>query len=140
MQHHRTGQTDTRKTRLAARQARVGIIANVTVALLPTQPPREIWTRWPKLRSSRRAGWQKNAGQGQQPQQEATLSSNVLKELRRDLRAQAVDIPLATYPNAGLPPDMPLPTPPLRMQPVTALALCVLAGALALIALSFVLN
>jgi hypothetical protein len=40
--------------RLALRQARVGIVANPVKVALPPSSPREVWTRWPKLRSARR--------------------------------------------------------------------------------------
>jgi hypothetical protein len=40
--------------RLARRQARVGIVANPVKVALPPCSPREVWTRWPKLRSARR--------------------------------------------------------------------------------------
>lgn len=42
-----------RETRVS-RQARVGIIANGKELVLPVHAPREIWTRWPDLRSARR--------------------------------------------------------------------------------------
>ncbi|TVS01051.1 MAG: hypothetical protein EA407_13130 [Rhodobacteraceae bacterium] len=43
-----------RRESLLARQARVGIIANTKELDLPVHAPREIWTRWPDLRSARR--------------------------------------------------------------------------------------
>lgn len=43
-----------RRESLAARQARVGIVANPRQIVLPRPTPREVWTRWPVLRSSKR--------------------------------------------------------------------------------------
>lgn len=43
-----------RRESLAARQARVGIVANPRMTELPRPTPREVWTRWPDLRSSKR--------------------------------------------------------------------------------------
>lgn len=48
------GRADDWDRRLARRQARVGIVANPVTVALPPGSPREVWTRWPKLRSARR--------------------------------------------------------------------------------------
>ncbi|MGY6706348.1 hypothetical protein [Roseinatronobacter sp.] len=39
---------------LSMRQARVGIVANPATIRLPVHPPRDVWTRWPDMRSRRR--------------------------------------------------------------------------------------
>ena len=46
--------TSPRALRLEARQERLGIVANPAQVDIPVLPPREVWTRWPKLRSARR--------------------------------------------------------------------------------------
>lgn len=125
-----------RKTRLAERQARVGIIANTSLISLPIQPPREVWTRWPKLRSGRRAG-QRPATQSGVPSQGAMPAGDMLDAFRRDLRRQADDTPVHNYPSEVTSPETP---PPVRVQPVTILAVSVLAGAMGLIGLSFVVE
>lgn len=43
-----------REETLAARQARVGIIANPRLAELPRSAPRDVWTRWPEMRAAKR--------------------------------------------------------------------------------------
>lgn len=43
-----------RQESLAARQARVGILANPRSVALPRPAPREVWTRWPELRAAKR--------------------------------------------------------------------------------------
>lgn len=43
-----------RRESLAARQARVGIVANPRMPDLHHPAPREVWTRWPELRASKR--------------------------------------------------------------------------------------
>lgn len=41
-----------RREGLAARQARVGIVANPRRVVMQRPVPREVWTRWPDLRAS----------------------------------------------------------------------------------------
>ncbi|WP_139257475.1 hypothetical protein [Natronohydrobacter thiooxidans] len=144
MQDHQfdgqTGHMEMRRTRLAERQARVGIIANSTVIPLPDHPPREVWTRWPKLRSGRRAGKWKTVHQSRLPQHDAVLSGDMLQELRRDLcEADARDPPVVDMGDAPSP-DPPVAPVQSRAQPVIILAGSVLAGALGLIALSLLLD
>lgn len=135
-----TRQADMRKARIAARQARVGIIANATTIPLPAHPPREVWTRWPKLRSSRRHGAESFAVRDEPASVDPVLSGELLKDLRRDLCAQQpVETPVT---NAFEPllSDPSFAPPPTRTSPVILLASCVLAGALGLIALSLILS
>ena len=40
--------------RRAAQQARVGILRNPAEPKLPTLPQRDVWRKWPRLRSTRR--------------------------------------------------------------------------------------
>ena len=51
-----------RRESLAARQARVGIIANPQMPKLPRPIPREVWTRWPDLRAAKRRSQGADAG------------------------------------------------------------------------------
>lgn len=135
-----TGHLDMRKTRLAERQARVGIIANTTTVALPAHPPREIWTRWPRLRSGRRQGARKPAEHIRQLQDDAVMSGDLLRDLRRDLCAQdAADSPGVDR-SDHLPAEPSFAPPQLRAQPVIILAVSVLLGALVLIGLSVLLD
>lgn len=40
--------------RRAVQQARVGILRNPVQPCLPQLPPRDVWRKWPRLRSTRR--------------------------------------------------------------------------------------
>lgn len=40
--------------RRAVQQARVGILRNPVTPKMPSLPPRDVWRKWPRLRSSRR--------------------------------------------------------------------------------------
>ncbi|NBB97968.1 MAG: hypothetical protein GVY34_07315 [Alphaproteobacteria bacterium] len=51
-----------RRESLAARQARVGIVANPHVVTLPRPVPRDVWTRWPDLRATKRRAQAARAG------------------------------------------------------------------------------
>ncbi len=75
-----------RRETLSDRQARVGIIANPAKMVLPYHPPRDVWVRWPRLRSARRAG-----GSGAPPVSAADpiLSGTALQSFARDLREGA---------------------------------------------------
>ena len=46
----------TPEERRAAQQARVGILRNPAEPKLATPPPRDVWRKWPRLRSARRTG------------------------------------------------------------------------------------
>lgn len=131
---------DKRKTRLAERQARVGIIANTTTVALPTHPPREVWTRWPRLRSHRRQAALNPAEQVRQLQEDAVMSGDLLRDLRRDLRAQDAADPRGVDRSDHLASEPSFAPPQSRAQPVVILAVGVLLGALALIGFSLLLD
>ncbi len=73
-----------RRESLLARQARVGIIANAKELDLPVHAPREIWTRWPDLRSARRrkGAKQDDPDAGHDP----ILSGDALRAFVEELR------------------------------------------------------
>lgn len=55
--HVRLARPDaTQQERRTAQQARVGILRNPAEPALPTPAPRDVWRRWPRLRSTRRPG------------------------------------------------------------------------------------
>ncbi|MGY6548114.1 MAG: hypothetical protein ACXIU7_03795 [Roseinatronobacter sp.] len=71
------------RSRRAERQARVGIIANPVEIDLPIHPPREVWSRWPKLRSARRPG---APGAVPTTTEDRVLSGELLASFAQDLR------------------------------------------------------
>lgn len=69
-----------------ARQARVGIVANPVELQVKHLPPRESWTKWPRLRSARRI---ESVHQHSAPnilEQDPILSGAKLDEFIRKLR------------------------------------------------------
>ncbi len=80
----------TRRRNLTERQARVGIVANKTEVGLPMHSPREVWVRWPKLRSARRLEEQRSAAQPEtvaKTPADPILSGLRLNEFRDALRS-----------------------------------------------------
>jgi hypothetical protein len=71
------------KSDIAARQARVGIIANPAEVPLPPILPREMMTRWPDLRSRRRL---RKIGQAQDLQGDRVLSGKALEGFKQEVR------------------------------------------------------
>lgn len=144
-----TSRTD--QTARMSRQARVGIIANTNAVALPVHPPREIWVRWPKLRSARkRAGVE--GTQAEPPLDvDPILSGAALHDFVREIRAPEADAPSVPNlsvsktamaailsPNAFPPDAKPLP-PGNALIPFIRLGLAVLAFALGLIGISLLL-
>lgn len=72
------------------RQARVGITANPAVIQLPVHLPRDVWTRWPDMRSRRRyhGARAKDAAPGFD---DPVLDGLLLGDFARDLRAGMCD-------------------------------------------------
>ena len=71
-----------REETLAARQARVGIIANPRLAELPRSAPRDVWTRWPELRAAKRRARPAESGAA-----EATALNSFIQSVRRSAPA-----------------------------------------------------
>lgn len=72
------------------RQARVGIIANPAKVAMPVHLPRDVWTRWPDLRSRRRH----HGARAKDPAQgfgDPVLDGVLLGSFARDLRAGVCD-------------------------------------------------
>jgi hypothetical protein len=109
--------------RLERRQARVGIVANPVKVALPPGSPREVWTRWPKLRSARRLEAMGHAGQGAYRVRELGLDEQCLSGFLQELRD-----PAPRQPAHGLMPEMLFAKGPVRLWMAVG-ALC-LAGAL----------
>lgn len=59
---HKQGVDRRRQETLIARQARVGILANTHSAVPQAPAPRDVWTRWPDLRSANRRKTRKGTG------------------------------------------------------------------------------
>lgn len=72
--------------RLQQRQARVGIIANTVEMDLPAPPPKDVWLRWPRLRSSRRLKHGAKLSQDMVPGHDEILSGELLDNFKNDLR------------------------------------------------------
>ncbi|MGY6697472.1 MAG: hypothetical protein ACXIUW_15795 [Roseinatronobacter sp.] len=72
--------------RLAERQARVGIIANTIEVVMPSAPPREVWTRWPKLRSARRREKARSTARHDPLIDDPILNGAALEAFARDIR------------------------------------------------------
>lgn len=78
--------------RRAVQQARVGILRNPAQPRLPQVPPRDVWRKWPRLRSARRqsgaaedeAGT--NAGHGAAAHADPQPDGRALEGFRRALR------------------------------------------------------
>jgi hypothetical protein len=83
------GRTDDWDRRRAHRQARVGIIANPVKVALPPSSPREIWTRWPKLRSARRLEALRHGAPEQKQIDALGLGEDSLKGFAHELRDRA---------------------------------------------------
>ena len=75
---------------LSMRQARVGIVANPAVIRLPVHPPRDVWTRWPDMRSRRRYHGARPVD-GAQNFGDPVLDGVLLGDFARRLRAGECD-------------------------------------------------
>lgn len=67
-----------REERRAVQQARVGILRNPAEPKLPVAPPRDVWRKWPRLRSARRLQAGKDGGPGQQALETATAAQGAV--------------------------------------------------------------
>ena len=130
---HQAISVQQRKSQRARRQARVGIVANPVEITLPVFPPREIWTRWPKLRSARRRAGT-GTGAGLSPRTDPVLSGDRLRSFAEEIRAGG---PAAPSVIEASQPDAVDFVPALsRARPVIRLALAVLLSSLVLIILA----
>lgn len=68
------------------RQARVGIIANPKELVLPVHAPREVWTRWPDLRSARRHKAKVALVSQRKKKRDPILSGDALRAFVSELR------------------------------------------------------
>ena len=75
-----------RGRRLVERQVRVGIIANHIDVELPATRPRDVWTRWPKLKSARRKRRTAAASPECKLAQDHVLNGTMLDALTREIR------------------------------------------------------
>lgn len=121
------------KRDIAARQARVGIIANPKSVAMPRHAPRDIWTRWPRLRSNRRLVQTATDTAQDKPPADLILSGEALQSFARDLRSKDL-----------APPDEDVPRPSLgerateimRRNPLRWLALGIVGIAAVVLAFS----
>ncbi len=82
----RQKQESRHRARRAERRARVGIIANPVELVQPAVIPREVWTRWPKLRSSRRPGREKPGDAVKDHTTDPVLSGESLRSFVAEMR------------------------------------------------------
>lgn len=78
------------KRGLAARQARVGIMANQVDLALPTPPPKDVWTRWPNLQSARRQNRKAAAPSDQKLVQDHVLNGDRLNSFAQKMRESSL--------------------------------------------------
>ncbi|TVP74019.1 MAG: hypothetical protein EA339_01480 [Rhodobacteraceae bacterium] len=90
------------KRQIAARQARVGIIANPKSVAMPRHAPRDVWTRWPKLRSSRRSVQSATDVAEQPSAPDLILSGEALKTFAKELRSTELAPPGEAAPARSL--------------------------------------
>jgi len=132
--------SELRKTRLAERQARVGIVANLVEVRLPTHGPREVWVRWPKLRSARRQGQgvpePVNLAQSADP----VLNGDRLKDFTLEVRQSEAPAQSSAQVAILFAPDHILVPPFDRARLAVRLAFGVLVAGLVLVGLSLALR
>ena len=125
--------------RLEARQDRLGIIANPAQVDLPVLPPRDVWTRWPKLRSARRRDALRDPSPERWLAHDPILSGQKLEAFMSELRNGPEDPVAGDTPNgaikvAGSGPDRPHGRAgklPAGALPALLVALALVAGLLA---------
>jgi hypothetical protein len=78
-----------RRETLADRQARVGIVANPKRISLNTPVPRDVWTRWPDLRSAHRRKPKLQAAAHVPPVEDPDPLANFAHSVRGASSAQA---------------------------------------------------
>ena len=132
--------TAPRKTSLAKRQARVGIVANAVEVTLPSHSPREVWTRWPKLRSARRPGANDRGLGGADRGSDPVLNGDRLKDFAHELRHSEPLIQEMPEVEIRIPPAEALAPPFEGARLAVRLALGVLCAALALVGISLALG
>lgn len=125
-----------RKTRLAERQARVGIVANAVEVRLPSHSPREVWVRWPKLRSARRPGQGMAVPENLAQAADPVLNGDRLKDFMLEIRNSDELAPDTAQVEVLFEPDQVLAPPFDRARLAIRLAVAVLAVGLVLIGLS----
>ena len=97
---HCRDRTSPSALRLEARQERLGIIANPVQVNLPVAPPRDVWTRWPKLRSARRRETLREHASERRLAGDPVLNGQKLEAFTSELRSKAdrLETPPATNP------------------------------------------
>lgn len=76
-----------KEQRLAQKQLRLGIVANHVDVSLPFIPPRDVWTRWPKLQSARRGKRTVALTADQKLAQDCVLNGTMLDAFTREMRS-----------------------------------------------------
>lgn len=100
---------------LLLRQERLGIIANPVPVTLPALPPRDVWTRWPRLRSARRRERLRDDPPQNRLDRDPVLNGKRLEAFAAEIRSarKADDMAAQVFPHlvagaptgAGLRPD-----------------------------------
>ena len=81
--------------RFLERQSRLGIKPNPVALVLPDPQHREVWTRWPKLRSARRPSRLESGLPSASAESDAVLNGDRLSAFSKEMR----DAPCADRPN-----------------------------------------
>lgn len=72
--------------RFLERQARLGITPNPIALVLPEPQHREVWTRWPKLRSARRPSRVESGSPNASAESDAVLNGDRLSAFSKEMR------------------------------------------------------
>lgn len=124
--------------RRSQRQARVGIIANPVEIAKPVVVPREVWSRWPKLRSARRPRREKTEVAMAKDPVDTVLTGDKLRAYADDMRSGRLNARMAVEVSQPLAQDF---TPPaLRMRAVVRIALAVFLVGILLIGLALLIG
>lgn len=132
--------SESRKTRLAERQARVGIVANSVEVRLPAHGPREVWVRWPKLRSKRRQGQGVSGQVNLEQSADPVLNGDRLKDFTLEVRQSEALAHESPQVEILFAPDPTLVPPFDRARLAVRLALGVLVAGVVLVGLSLALR
>lgn len=134
----RKSQNALHRARALQRQARVGIIPNPVEIAPPPVMPREVWSRWPKLRSARRPRGEKAQAPTPQAAVDPVLSGDKLRAYVDDMRKGRLNARMAVEVSQPVAQDF-TPTA-VRMRVMVRIALAVFLVGLGLIGLAIMMG
>lgn len=120
------------------RQARVGIIPNPVEIARPAVVPREVWVRWPKLRSARRPGKATRPDPVPKDTRDPVISGDRLRDFVQDMRNGRLQRTLPV--DVSDPLDQGFMLSLVQARPMLRIALGVFVTALALIGVALLLG